>query len=78
MTTRCTRCILPENFQRISFDEQGVCSYCKSYRPFIPRDEKIILDQFQRAKNKVRPYDAIVPLSGGKDSTYVLYLARVK
>jgi hypothetical protein len=28
------------------------------------------------ARNTNKPYDALVPLSGGKDSTYVLYLAR--
>ncbi len=34
------------------------------------------LDRFiQWAKKKGRRYDALVPLSGGKDSTYCLYLA---
>ena len=30
---RCTRCILPETFPGIRFDEKGVCNYCTSYHP---------------------------------------------
>ena len=25
---RCTRCVLPETFPGIQFDEEGVCQYC--------------------------------------------------
>jgi 3'-phosphoadenosine 5'-phosphosulfate sulfotransferase (PAPS reductase)/FAD synthetase len=31
---------------------------------------------FSEAKKKKRQYDALVPLSGGKDSVYILYLAK--
>jgi len=34
------------------------------------------MEIFREAKSKKRTYDALVPLSGGKDSTYVLYLAK--
>jgi hypothetical protein len=78
MTAMCTQCILPRNFQNISFNEQGVCSFCLNYRPFIPRNENALLKLFHKAKNQHRSYDALVPLSGGKDSTYVLYLAKKK
>lgn len=30
---RCTRCILPETFPGIEFDEDGVCNYCRDYEP---------------------------------------------
>jgi len=30
---RCTRCILPETFPGIEFDEDGVCNYCLDYDP---------------------------------------------
>lgn len=26
---RCTRCILPETYPGISFDDEGVCNYCR-------------------------------------------------
>lgn len=79
---RCTRCILPESLSEITFDSEGVCNYCRKYEnDFKNWDsikerkakefEKILL----KAKKLQRPYDCLVPLSGGKDSTYALYLA---
>jgi tRNA(Ile)-lysidine synthase TilS/MesJ len=29
---RCARCILPETFPSIKFDDEGVCNYCRSYK----------------------------------------------
>ena len=37
---RCTRCILPETFPFIEYDEQGVCNYCRHYRPRYEIDRK--------------------------------------
>ena len=28
---RCTKCVLPETFPRIKYDENGVCNYCLNY-----------------------------------------------
>jgi len=78
---RCVNCILPETFPGISFNEDGICSFCLKSRP----DEK---DQNLRKKYKVKfqelisqkagkgDYDVIMAYSGGKDSTYTLYLFR--
>jgi N-acetyl sugar amidotransferase len=82
----CTRCVLNSSFPGISFDQKGVCSVCrdyeKKYAPIKcdPKKELIekrkILEQLcQDAKRKNRQFDVLVPLSGGKDSMYVLYLA---
>jgi hypothetical protein len=78
---RCTRCILPESLTNINFDEEGVCNHCRKYEADFKNWDSIkerkykefegILD---RAKKLNRPYDVLVPLSGGKDSTYALYL----
>lgn len=38
--------------------------------------EEALTNHIAMAKEKRRTYDAVVPLSGGKDSTYVLYLAK--
>jgi hypothetical protein len=71
---RCTRCILPHTMPFISFDEEGVCNYCHSYKPRNrPR-------QVEEIFNLVEPYrrshgnDCIVPFSGGRDSCYGLHL----
>ena len=74
---RCTRCIMPETIEGISFDKNGVCSICSSYIKFKCLGEaelrNVVDESLNREKNK---YDCIVPLSGGRDSSYVLYYAK--
>ena len=79
--TRCTRCLLPNTLKQTTFDKHGVCNHCLKYeKDFSNWDE--IKDRKRRefekilenAKRLKRPYDCLVPLSGGKDSTYALYL----
>lgn len=72
---RCRRCVLPDTYPRISFDGDGICNVCANHRPFTPIPEKKLLAQFDAARKRRKAYDALVPLSGGKDSTYVLWLA---
>lgn len=71
---RCTRCILPQTMPFIKFDADGVCNYCRHYRPRNnPRAKEELFDL-------VEPYrrdggtDCIVPFSGGRDSCYALHL----
>lgn len=78
---RCSRCILPETLPAIEFDRQGVCNYCRDYERSFHEWEKIsrkkeeeFIKLLNTAKRKKRAYDCLVPLSGGKDSTLVLYL----
>ncbi|MCD4664389.1 MAG: 7-cyano-7-deazaguanine synthase [Bacteroidales bacterium] len=71
----CSKCILNENIPGTSINDVGLCNRCAEGNNFHPFGEKRLLNHFRRAKNKNRNYDALVPLSGGKDSTYILYLA---
>jgi len=49
---------------------------CSTYKVFEPYGENRLIRIFEDAKTKKRgEYDALVPLSGGKDSMYILYLA---
>lgn len=70
---RCTRCILPETFPGIEFNDQGVCNYCESYEPVRVFGEKALEEKLDSYRNTSQKYDCIVPISGGRDSTYVLY-----
>ncbi len=74
---RCTKCGLPETYETIEFDSEGVCNICrqKEYRD-------VAIDWAARRKNLGElveqyrgkyEYDCIVPFSGGKDSTFTLY-----
>lgn len=79
----CSRCILSDDVPGVSIGEEGQCSVCAGYdRQWGNWDEiratrRVSLEKLLlKAKKKSRFYDALVPLSGGKDSTYVLYLCR--
>jgi glutamine---fructose-6-phosphate transaminase (isomerizing) len=74
---RCTKCLLPETFPFINFDEQGVCNICQNY---VKKNQPKSLDEL---KELVEPYrrkdgqpDCLVPFSGGRDSTYVLHIVK--
>ncbi|MDR0574594.1 MAG: N-acetyl sugar amidotransferase [Tannerella sp.] len=72
----CNRCILTDAYPGLSFDENGTCSMCSSRHVFEPYGEDKLIYILESLKAKKRgDYDALVPLSGGKDSMYILYLA---
>jgi hypothetical protein len=82
---RCTKCILPETYPGIVFDEKGVCNRCHDWeKSFNHLDYGLLkgeLDQLieqRKAEASVHglPYDVIVPVSGGKDSAYALYIMK--
>lgn len=78
----CTRCVFPETKPDLFFNSDGVCSAC------IAAEEKDQgVDWEQREKDFFRiiehyknpnpiGYDCIVPVSGGKDSTYQAYFMK--
>ena len=73
----CTKCLLPETHEALSYDDSGVCSVCHNidYKHdvvdwFIREQELIeILDKYRDKGD----YDCIIPGSGGKDSTFQVY-----
>ena len=71
----CKKCLINENYPGIDFNREGICSLCYAEKVFKPWGEKKLLEIFLKAKKQNQKYDALVPLSGGKDSTYILHLA---
>ncbi len=77
----CTRCVLPETFPGIEFDEEGVCQYCRNMPPPERRIEQRakLRERFEQLASEVRAesgYHGLMSWSGGKDSTYTLWLMR--
>lgn len=75
---RCSRCVLPDVYPGIQFDQHGVCNICRGFdsnwkSPDYNKLESNLKGIFDSARSKKRKYDCIVPINGGKDSTYVLY-----
>ncbi len=79
---QCKRCVQDSTVPGIVFDAQGVCNFCSFHdrmekvfpngeagRKFL---ERIIIKLKRRGKNK--KYDCIVGVSGGRDSTYLLWV----
>lgn len=75
----CARCNIPETQEGVVFDEMGICQACQSseQKIHIDWDERFALLQQIVAEAKSRSgnsYDCILPVSGGKDSTYQAYV----
>lgn len=74
---RCSKCILPASFPGISFDQSGVCSVCRNYRPLIRRGIDAFIDVLSKESLTGKPGRCVVALSGGRDSCFMLhYLKR--
>lgn len=71
---RCTKCLLTETMPYIKFDADGVCNFCRNYKPRNkprPKEEIFKLVEPYRRKSG---NDCLVPFSGGRDSCYGLHL----
>ena len=73
---RCTRCILPESYPFMEFDAQGVCTYCRRWRPIQVKGEEALLRAVEPYRSKDGSPDVIVAFSGGRDSTYGLHFVK--
>jgi len=74
---RCNRCLLPETFPFIEYDEHGICNYCKHYTSKNdPKPIEELLDLVKPYRRSDGSPDCIVPYSGGRDSTYTLHVAK--
>lgn len=73
----CTRCCLPETMEGITFDELGVCTPCRSSEEKMHinwNDKQLdLIKIFNNFKNDLY-YDCILPISGGKDSTFQAFV----
>lgn len=74
----CSQCLVHDDMKEVMIQEDGVCNECADFVPFKANDSKELLNYFEKIKSQKKKYDALVPLSGGKDSTYVLHLAKQK
>lgn len=75
----CAKChIIKSNHPGITFDQDGVCNLCNMEIPeFLFKNRELAQKNLQEFINSpsdnTRSYDCMSMLSGGKDSTYILY-----
>lgn len=74
---RCIKCGLPETYETIEFNQQGICNICQQHsfktEAIDWNSRRKVLDSLIEDYRGKYDYDAIVPFSGGKDSTWTLY-----
>lgn len=75
MLTYCKRCVMPDTKPDLHLDADGICNACRSYerRTEVDWDTRYqdllkVLERYRR--DDASNWDCIVPVSGGKDSTY--------
>ena len=83
----CTNCVMDTSDSKIVFDEKGVCDHCNTYYKDIEpvwnygkgREKELssMADKI-KASGKSKDFDCILGMSGGIDSSYLLYLAKEK
>src|SRR5687767_11954303 len=76
----CRRCILPDSVPGITIDAEGICNLCQEHAGIVapPKPGE---DAFLKALAPVgrrAAYDCLCLYSGGKDSTYMLYVLSRK
>ena len=81
----CKRCIYDDQIPNIKFDDQGICNYCATHDnlehlyPTGEIGEEKLKELFEKIKaegtRKGKKYDCIVGVSGGCDSSYLIYKA---
>lgn len=72
----CQRCIMPDSYPDLTLDSEGICSLCRIHEKSPRLERQVAGKEALRELLASRPagdYDCVVPLSGGKDSSYALY-----
>lgn len=80
----CSNCVMDTSDSKINFDDNGECDHCNGFKKDVlpnwhPDDtgKAIFRNTVEKIKKagKGKPFDCIMGMSGGLDSSYLLHLA---
>lgn len=81
----CSNCLLPEAAPDAGLDASGLCRLCRDYDPRARDSDEALrvkreadLEAALTACRGQGEYDCLVPLSGGKDSVYLIHKLKVE
>ena len=83
----CTNCVLDTTDSKIPFDEKGICDHYNTFYNKIAQnqhtDEKERIELSKvitkvKEEGRGKDFDCILGMSGGIDSSYLLYLVKEK
>ncbi len=71
----CKKCVMPHTKPDLKLDDKGVCNACRSYENRIDIDWEQRARELHEITERYRSkdgsnWDCIIPVSGGKDSTF--------
>ena len=80
----CSRCLSNQTIQSINLDSNNICQFCKIHDemdnefPLNENSEKRLFKVAEkiREKGSKSKYDCVVGVSGGRDSTFLLYYIK--
>lgn len=82
---RCTNCVMDTTDSAIVFDDKGVCDHCNTFYEKVQpnwdtgpkgKEELDRMVEGIRADGKGKDFDCIIGMSGGIDSSYLVYAAK--
>jgi N-acetyl sugar amidotransferase len=79
----CSKCLFPETKPDLFFNDEGVCSACVAAEQKDnlidwkqrENDFHTIISKYKKGTDEIG-YDCLIPVSGGKDSTYQAYFMK--
>ena len=79
----CKKCLFPETKPDLFFNEENICSACEAAEEkyntidWLEREKSFveIISKYKKKTTEIG-YDCLIPVSGGKDSTYQCYVAK--
>ena len=84
MSKSCRKCLLNDAISPVRIESSGLCNFCTGSHPdewearfeITPEKKTILYQEMQALFDSVRgtsEYDCVIGLSGGKDSSYLLW-----
>jgi N-acetyl sugar amidotransferase len=74
MLKYCVNCVMPSTKPDLRIDEEGVCNACRAFMNRKHVDWEVRKQELEKILQRYRKpaggWDCVVPVSGGKDSTY--------
>lgn len=74
----CSKCVMDGSAEELTLDEKGVCNFCHTAQrelALAKESRKYLYDTVKEIRGSGEPYDVLIGLSGGLDSSYLLLKA---
>jgi len=80
----CSKCVCDTTIPGITFNDEGICQYCDLHDELVKvypsgKEGHFLLKNIIKkikVKGKNKKYDCVVGVSGGTDSSYLLYVVK--